>query len=1159
MNHEEIQSLVSTEDYEQLIKILESQLAETTQSAELTSLLIKSYNEYAIELLDQNQPMLALEVLKKAENFTDVDAELRSRTFNNIACCYKVQNKFILALKYIEKAIFLHSSGDLHLNKCAILSMSGKHNKALEEAMFAVIYIQEEMLEKFIQCQEMNVKKCETLAISYHNLAVELEFMRKAPESIEFYSKALNYCEHFSEIDKKLQEKLEIDMKMALKAVQKHSRKPQEPGFRLNSKKKRIIIKNSRSKSPILRSQNTPIKRPDVQEPKKVIGRKFVNTGIKKEKMIELRKTQTLKKEDSENEENFTRTERIFIRESDLNEDKKDELRTNEDIKADDQEKSSKILSNQENEEKSSDYSSFKKKSSDEKSLEAGHRVLSSPKDSSESEKQNSDEEKTDEILKEEKLLNEKSSKVSDNQSKDEETGSKRKSLAKVESDENYSEIHSVESSASKSSKNLEIKSANRGNDSIKHSQKSSQVKSVKDDSDYKKKIPEEETVLKNQSECSSLHSLPSDYKKIIEKQPDSYFTSEKSKSSKKNSSSSFGSQSDAVKWVPIEQKAKDSLSQISENTDKIKNFPKTLNKSEKIGNDSKISQEKSLTSSERFKKKNSNSSLRLLVDRKSENEHEENSESQSKSDLRPKIAKIISSKEDESEQNSNSDKLSRIGSKERLKISSNEEIEKSDQSERIKARHSCQIYQKDSEEIRSPPLHNKKLNSDPIHPHKTAEYINNDTEIVKNLNIEAQISKSSDPELPKSENSVSSSNKILSKSPSCSSKNQLIADRNQSMSSKSPKNKNSSVLNKNENSPSKRSSLISKSSLKSDRSSLTSEKNRIITEHLSSPPSKNQLSFDKNSGKSNESSLKSPLIAEKPPSGKNSLISGKISAKSPLKSEKSSLNSEKSSIHPEKQSPIKNSLKLEKGSKKNSSEKIPIKSENSSHLENHSQTSSKSLIKSLKNSEKPSLNSYKNSSNSDKSPLILDKKPSTSSKNPSLSNLSVNSKKESSLNQSNKPQEPQNYPLIKKSSSDIENHEKSKFKGLLIETSFYDSEDDRDMYLPSHISENAEFFYLEESSNIIEIEKIAIYSDMPSIQDSYSKNPDVCHDKEELKVAESFKKVNELPIKLSKSSIDSNINKTDTIMHSPLPDNSDQMLLCKSIIYSILSKISNS
>ena len=92
---------------------------------------------------------VALELLKKAEAFTDEGDRYRAVTYNNFACIFRRTKKLRSALSYLEKALeieynYLHFSQqsvdeclqisnpcDIHLNICAILSQMGKHELAL--------------------------------------------------------------------------------------------------------------------------------------------------------------------------------------------------------------------------------------------------------------------------------------------------------------------------------------------------------------------------------------------------------------------------------------------------------------------------------------------------------------------------------------------------------------------------------------------------------------------------------------------------------------------------------------------------------------------------------------------------------------------------------------------------------------------------------------------------------------------------------------------------------------------------------------------------------------------------------------------------------------------------------------------------------------------
>ncbi|OMJ72914.1 hypothetical protein SteCoe_28532 [Stentor coeruleus] len=298
MDFNELQEMLKKGQHKSLVTRLESQLSDVAKNEKFLSLLVQSYNEYGISLLETGQVDLALECLKKAEHFVDASTNLRAKTFNNLACCYKKIGKNSLAMRYLEKALFLYPSGDFHLNMCAVLSVEGKHIRALQEAMYAIIYIQEEIIDKVPNIHEFNEPKWEALAVSYHNMAVELEFLQKSEESITFYKKALNICEKYIE-SQKLQEKLEEDMQNALKFLSKTKKKKENPINIVYGKKKRVVIKSTQSKSPNPRSQTSPSKVMafESRQENMPVGqirsnlRKFVSSGVSKNKMFEFRKT----------------------------------------------------------------------------------------------------------------------------------------------------------------------------------------------------------------------------------------------------------------------------------------------------------------------------------------------------------------------------------------------------------------------------------------------------------------------------------------------------------------------------------------------------------------------------------------------------------------------------------------------------------------------------------------------------------------------------------------------------------------------------------------------------------------------------------------------------------------------------------------------------
>lgn len=69
-----------------------------------------------------------------------------------VECFVIRQGKLHSACKYLQRALAIESklptvenAADTHLNMCAVLSQLGKHAKALEHAMAALIALQEEL------------------------------------------------------------------------------------------------------------------------------------------------------------------------------------------------------------------------------------------------------------------------------------------------------------------------------------------------------------------------------------------------------------------------------------------------------------------------------------------------------------------------------------------------------------------------------------------------------------------------------------------------------------------------------------------------------------------------------------------------------------------------------------------------------------------------------------------------------------------------------------------------------------------------------------------------------------------------------------------------------------------------------------------------------
>lgn len=154
-------------------------------------LLCEMCNQLAIEYLQREDFHLALDLLKRAELLCGKDEVSRVKTLNNLACYYRQAGKARVALNYLNKALGIpRNLAVTHLNMCAVLSQIQKHDEALSHAMQAVIILQDELIGFFQNSNKNFEESAPMLAIAYHNMGVELEFLKRTLEAITIYRKA---------------------------------------------------------------------------------------------------------------------------------------------------------------------------------------------------------------------------------------------------------------------------------------------------------------------------------------------------------------------------------------------------------------------------------------------------------------------------------------------------------------------------------------------------------------------------------------------------------------------------------------------------------------------------------------------------------------------------------------------------------------------------------------------------------------------------------------------------------------------------------------------------------------------------------------------------------------------------------------------------------
>lgn len=205
---------------EELLKIKKVHFGTTSKEFSRTcKQLCEICNILAVYYLKKEDVNSALDLLKKSEELCENNELGQAMTFNNMACYYRRIGKMRAALNFLQKALTIEArlqrpevQADTHLNICAVLSQLNKHELALNHAMSAVILLQEMMLAKKLDPEsypyedyndeidndappELNKDRTAVLAIAYHNMGVEQEFLKSYPAAILSYKKAVNFAE----------------------------------------------------------------------------------------------------------------------------------------------------------------------------------------------------------------------------------------------------------------------------------------------------------------------------------------------------------------------------------------------------------------------------------------------------------------------------------------------------------------------------------------------------------------------------------------------------------------------------------------------------------------------------------------------------------------------------------------------------------------------------------------------------------------------------------------------------------------------------------------------------------------------------------------------------------------------------------------------------
>lgn len=182
-------------------------------------------NSHALEVLNQGQVDIAFQILLKCQevykrNMYRFDISLAILTMNHLACCYKHIGHPKISRRILDEATQLLFKRNIvtyramtYLNKCAVLSILGNHEKALENARIAAEYFENEILEMDTTETEDEfefrtefIEKVKLLTICYYNMSVEAECIKNMQQCIKAIKQALKLYYFFLEDDSSMKQ-----------------------------------------------------------------------------------------------------------------------------------------------------------------------------------------------------------------------------------------------------------------------------------------------------------------------------------------------------------------------------------------------------------------------------------------------------------------------------------------------------------------------------------------------------------------------------------------------------------------------------------------------------------------------------------------------------------------------------------------------------------------------------------------------------------------------------------------------------------------------------------------------------------------------------------------------------------------------------------------
>ncbi len=198
------------------------------------------YNSIAMQYLQQGEHSFALILLQSAESLISEGGAgmqslepLKGLTYNNLGCYFRREGMPMEALKWLRQAHDIEqrvgqdsSRSSTFLNLCAVYSLLGKHLEALQCATQALKHLKAVLQrnpQASLSATVPGMEKVDTasmLAIAYHNIAVEQEYLSRFDEAVGSYRKALEVAETQCGSSSQLAGKIRLALAAAHNAAQ---------------------------------------------------------------------------------------------------------------------------------------------------------------------------------------------------------------------------------------------------------------------------------------------------------------------------------------------------------------------------------------------------------------------------------------------------------------------------------------------------------------------------------------------------------------------------------------------------------------------------------------------------------------------------------------------------------------------------------------------------------------------------------------------------------------------------------------------------------------------------------------------------------------------------------------------------------------------------